>query len=232
MNLIMVNYRNVGEELPLGAWATQEWLCHSRKCLLLGNYDTLRMTEHQKSQGFKRTTLVTCLENRYPWHHLYLGAWLVLSVSREAPPQIFILPLILLVPKPQAFRDISPGTKLSASKGHWNKSGPSRPHGKLHPQDEEAEAQRLLNTWIALLEALRMEKEDVESGRMGLGWVAEKLGRGCQEVSIVHPGTSCPEERKMKLPTEIYIWDFQVFRGECRKDTFIERWQIPSLQIY
>lgn len=51
--------------------------------------------------------------------------------------------------------------------------------------------------------------------------------RNQEEDARRHPRSSlelhAPDERKMKIPTEIYILDFQVFRGECRKDTFIER---------
>lgn len=122
--------------------------------------------------------------------------------------------------QPTSFQRLSADSTLSVSKGHWNKNGLSRPYGTTFLR---------WGNW----------------GKEGSGHLSSPFGipqdegewqRNQEEGARRHPCSSlelrAPKERKMKLPTEIYIWDFQVFRGECRKDTFIERWQIPSLQIY
>lgn len=69
------------EGLSLGAWATQEWWCHSRKCLSarwlwhLEKINRLNLVWRVTNRcwGSKRATLVSCLEDRHPWHYLYLG---------------------------------------------------------------------------------------------------------------------------------------------------------------
>lgn len=60
---------------------------------------------------------------------------------------------------------------------------------------------------------------------MGEGW-QEIWGTdgGLVEATMSESETlTPPKERNRKPNVEIYIWDFQVFRRYCRKDTFIER---------
>ena len=92
--------------------------------------------------------------------------------------------------------------------------------------DEATEAHRGFPVCLQLLQNTlglsRVKRNRSHRGVGRTGW----RGR-TQRGPEIHPCLSLenhpPAERNMKPNAKIYIWDFQVFRRQCKRDTFIER---------